>query len=211
MFSLPFVAQGLFFIWANSQTIDEATHLAAGYSYLATNDFRLDPEHPPLIKELQAVPLFFIYQLPFQPDSRQWRDADSYRIGQDFVYKSRIPADQILLLSRLPNLLLGVLLVALIGWWAYRLWGMLAAVLAMALACFEPNLIAHSSLVTTDIGVTLFVFLALYLLWEYQNLPTWKPLSRNGYRDRYGTRLQVFIPTPNTSPGFDHGDAHLSR
>jgi hypothetical protein len=179
-FLFLFVAQGLFFIWANSQTIDEATHLAAGYSYLATNDFRLDPEHPPLIKELQAVPLFFIYQLPFQPDSRQWRDADSYRIGQDFVYKSRIPADQILLLSRLPNLLLGVLLVALIGWWAYRLWGMLAAVLAMALACFEPNLIAHSSLVTTDIGVTLFVFLALYLLWEYQNLPTWSRLAATG-------------------------------
>ena len=177
---LLFVAQGIFFIRANSQTIDEAIHLAAGYSYLATSDFRLDPEHPPLIKELQTVPLFFLYRLPFEPDSRQWQDADSYRIGQDFVYRSRIPADQILLLSRLSNLFLGVLLVALIGWWAYRLWGMRAAVLAMALACFEPNLIAHSSLVTTDVGVTLFVFLALYLLWEYQNFPTWSRLGATG-------------------------------
>jgi hypothetical protein len=175
-----FVAQGFVFILVNSQTIDEATHLAAGYSYLATSDFRLDPEHPPLIKELQTVPLFFLYRLPFEPDSRQWHDADSYRIGRDFVYRSRIPADQILLLSRLSNLFLGVLLVALIGWWAYRLWGMRAAVLAMALACFEPNLIAHSSLVTTDVGVTLFVFLALYLLWEYQNFPTWSRLGATG-------------------------------
>ena len=176
-----FVAQGFFFILVNSQTIDEATHLAAGYSYLATSDFRLDPEHPPLIKELQTVPLFFLYRLPFEPDSRQWQDADSYRIGQDFVYRSRIPADQILLLSRLSNLFLGVLLVALIGWWAYRLWGVRAAVLAMALASFEPNLIAHSSLVTTDVGVTLFVFLALYLLWEYQNFPTWSRLGATGF------------------------------
>ena len=31
--------------------------------------------------------------------------------------------------------------------------------LAMALASLEPNLVTHSSLVTTDIGVTLFIFL----------------------------------------------------
>jgi hypothetical protein len=55
--AIVFVAQGIFFIRANAQTIDEAVHLAAGYSYLATGDFRLDSEHPPLIKELQAWPL----------------------------------------------------------------------------------------------------------------------------------------------------------
>ena len=54
-FLLVFVGQGIFFIRANSQTVDEATHLAAGYSYLATGDFRLDPEHPSFIKELQAL------------------------------------------------------------------------------------------------------------------------------------------------------------
>jgi Dolichyl-phosphate-mannose-protein mannosyltransferase len=175
-----FVAQGIFFIRANSQTVDEATHLAAGYSYLATRDFRLDPEHPPFIKELQAVPLFVVYRMPFNPNPRQWRDAESDRIGLDFLYKSIIPADQMLLWSRLANLLLGALLVGLVGWWAYRLWGQLAAMLATALACFEPNLVAHSSLVTTDLGVALFIFLTLYLLWEYLNLPTWTRLAATG-------------------------------
>jgi 4-amino-4-deoxy-L-arabinose transferase-like glycosyltransferase len=177
---LLFVAQGVFFIRANSQTIDEAAHLAAGYSYLATRDFRLDPEHPPLIKQLQALPLFLVHRLPFNPDPRLWRDADSYCSGQDFLYKSIIPADQILAWSRLPNLFLGTLLLALIGWWAYRLWGRLAALLAMALASFEPSLVAHSSLVTTDVGVTLFFFLAVYLLWEYVNSPTWARLVATG-------------------------------
>ena len=36
---LFFVIQGMFFIRANSPTYDEAMHLAAGYSYLATGDF----------------------------------------------------------------------------------------------------------------------------------------------------------------------------
>ena len=177
---LLFFAQGIFFIRANSQTVDEATHLAAGYSYLATRDFRLDPEHPSFIKELQALPLFLMYRLPFNPNPQQWRDGDSYRIGRDFLYKSIISADQMLAWSRLPNLFLGVVLVVLIGWWAYRLWGSLAAMLAIALASLEPNLVAHSSLVTTDIGVTLFIFLAVYLLWEYVNSPTWARLTATG-------------------------------
>lgn len=175
-----FVGQGVFFIRANSQTVDEATHLAAGYSYLTTRDFRLDAEHPPFIKELQALPLWVVYKLPFRPDLQQWRNADQEQIGLDFLYKSPIPADQILAWSRFTNLFLGVLLVALIGWWAYRLWGSLPAMLAMTLASLEPNLVAHSALVTTDLGVALFIFLAVYLLWEYLQLPTWGRLVAVG-------------------------------
>jgi 4-amino-4-deoxy-L-arabinose transferase-like glycosyltransferase len=175
-----FLVQGILSIRANSQTYDEATHLAAGYSYLVTGDFRLDSEHPPLIKELQALLLFLIHRLPFNPDPQQWRDGDGYFIGRDFLYKSVLPADQMLALGRLPNLFLGSVLVALTGWWAYRLSGNHAALLAMALACFEPNLVAHSSLVTTDIGVSLFIFFAIYLLWEYVNLPTLGRLAAIG-------------------------------
>jgi hypothetical protein len=69
-------------------------------------------------------------------------------------------------------LLIGAFLVVLIGWWAYRLWGKGAAIAAVAMACFEPNLVAHSALVTTDVGASLFIFLTVYLLWEYVNLRT---------------------------------------
>jgi Dolichyl-phosphate-mannose-protein mannosyltransferase len=177
---LLFVAQGISFIRANSQTIDEAMHLAAGYSYLAKGDFRIEPQNPPLIKEILALPLFVGYRLPFRPDPKHWRDADGYLIGRDLLYKSPPTAEQILALSRFPNLLLGAVLVALTGWWAYRLWGNRAAILAVALASLEPNFVAHSSLVTTDIGVTLFIFLTVYLFWEYVNRPTWTLLIATG-------------------------------
>jgi hypothetical protein len=177
---LVFVAQGILFIGANSQTIDEAMHIAAGYSYLAKRDFRIEPQNPPLIKEFVALPLFLGYRLPFHPDPQHWRDGDGYLIGLDLVYKSPVPADRVLGLSRFSNLFLGGILVALAGWWAYRLWGIRAAMLALALASFEPNLVAHSSLVTTDIGVTLFLFLTVYLLWEYLNSPRWWLLAATG-------------------------------
>src|SRR6266498_2021117 len=179
-FLLLFVAQGIFFIRANSQTVDEATHLAAGYSYLTTGDFRLDSEHPPLIKELQALPLFLLYEIPFDPDTQQWDGKDSFSIGHEFLYKSAITADRMLALARLATLFLGACLLAVIGLWAYRLWGSGAAMLAVSIACFEPNVVAHSALITTDIGVSLFIFLAVYLLWEYVNSPTWARLFATG-------------------------------
>ncbi len=170
---LLFLGEGVAFIGANSQTSDEAVHLTAGYSYLARHDFRLNPEHPPLIKELCALPVALIERLPFEPDPGLWSSAEEWRIGRDFLYRSRVPGERILFLGRIPNLLLGLLLVALTGWWSYRLWGRNAALVALALASLEPNLIANASLVTTDLGAALFIFLPVYLLWEYAAAPTW--------------------------------------
>src|SRR5215475_5110892 len=177
---LVFVAQGILFIGANSQTIDEAMHLAAGYSYLATKDFRIEPQNPPLIKELLALPLFLTYRLPFDPDPQYWREADGYLIGRDLLYNSTPSADRMLALTRFANLFLGTILVALIAWWAYRLWGNRAAMLAMALASLEPNFVAHSSPVTTDVGVSPLIFLPIYRFWEYTNVPPWGLLVATG-------------------------------
>ena len=40
----------------NSATFDEVAHIAAGYGYVHYGDYRLNPEHPPLIKDLAALP-----------------------------------------------------------------------------------------------------------------------------------------------------------
>jgi hypothetical protein len=166
---LAFLAQGWAFIRANSQTHDEAVHLVAGYSYLATHEIRLNPEHPPLLKELAALPIYLIHHVPFQPDASQWSQADKWSIARDFFEHSGLSPDELLTLGRLPGLVMGALLVALVGWWSYRLWGPMAAPLGAALAAFEPNLITNACLVTTDMGSALFIFLTMYLLWEYGN------------------------------------------
>ncbi|HEU5179603.1 MAG TPA: hypothetical protein VFW45_02340, partial [Candidatus Polarisedimenticolia bacterium] len=108
---LAFLAQGLGFLRANSQTSDEAVHLSAGYSYLERADFRLNPEHPPLIKELCALSVLLSYGLPFQPNERLWQASEEWRIGRDFLYRAPVSWESILFAARLPNLFLGVLLV----------------------------------------------------------------------------------------------------
>jgi hypothetical protein len=171
---LAFVAQGVAFIEANSQTFDEAVHLAAGYSHITRGDFRLELENPPLAKMLWAVPVFLVHRPPFDPDPEWWNEADQYKwvIGRHFLYDGGIPADDLLRTGRRTNLVLGVLLVALVGWWAYRLWGANAGATAAGLAAFDPNLIAHSCLLTNDAANALFVVLFCYLLWEYAAAPS---------------------------------------
>ena len=161
--------QGLLFIGESSQTSDEAVHIAAGYSYLETADFRLNPEHPPLIKEWAALPLLLLrVQFPWGP---LWDQAEEWNIGRIFVHENRIPNDMILLVGRLQVLILSVLL----GWFLFRwgraLFGARGALLALALYVLDPNVVAHSSLVTTDLGVTLFMFLAVYALWAWSERP----------------------------------------
>ena len=40
-----------------SQAIDEACHIYSGYRYWTKADFGMNPEHPPLVKLLAALPL----------------------------------------------------------------------------------------------------------------------------------------------------------
>ncbi len=170
--------QGLVFIGESSQTSDEATHLASGYSYLKTANFRLNPEHPPLIKELAALPLLFTdagYPWGAFNDL-----VDQWNIGRIFVHENRISNDAILLLGRLPILGLSIAL----GWamfcWGRRLFGPRAALLGLALYVLDPNVVAHSCLVTTDLGVTVFMFLAVYALWAWSERPAPWPLLLAG-------------------------------
>jgi len=174
--------QAMMFMSANSRTSDETAHMAAGYSYLKLRDFRLNPEHPPLIKELAAVPLLFL-NLRF-PTGRDWEEADQWGVGRRFFYEQReLTRDQtgsdtdhvswktMLFSARLPVLALSLALGWFLFCWSREMFGAPAALLALALYVLDPNIVAHSSLVTTDLGVTLFMFLSIYALWKYSRRP----------------------------------------
>src|SRR5262245_65712521 len=45
-------------------TNDEIVHIPAGYQYLTAGNFRLNPEHPPLIKMWATLPLLVIKPEP---------------------------------------------------------------------------------------------------------------------------------------------------
>jgi hypothetical protein len=54
---LLFVAHALSASLIKTPTYDEPVHLGAGLSYLQTREFKVNLQHPPLLKELAALPL----------------------------------------------------------------------------------------------------------------------------------------------------------
>ena len=164
------VLQGLLFIAESSETSDEAAHLLAGYTYLTTGNFRPDREEPPLIKELSAFPLLFFGLERPVVDPEHGRGV--FRLGPAFLHENRIDGDLILWLARLPILALSACLGWLIFRWGTELAGIRGALLPLALYVLDPNVVAHSCLVTTDLGVTFFVCLSIWAARKWAGRPS---------------------------------------
>jgi tetratricopeptide (TPR) repeat protein len=149
-----------------SITGDEVTHLPSGYTYVKTGDFRLNPQHPPLIKALAGLPLLFLDLKPVE-ETAGWKRAREWRFGKDFLVDNHQPIERIVFLGRLPMVCVGLFLGAVLFLWARELWGYGPGLLVLFLYSFSPNFLAHTSIVHTDVGVSAFTVSTLYLLWRF--------------------------------------------
>ncbi len=163
--------------WNDSATFDEVAHIPASYSYLTQQDMRLNPEHPPLIKDLAGFPLLFL-NLNFDTTHSSWTTdnvADNqWNAGRKFLYHSGNNADLILFWSRVPIILLSLLLGLFIFKWVKELAGVIAGLIAFIFYSFDPNILGHNHYVTTDIGVTAFIVFSFYYFLKFIKKPTWK-------------------------------------
>jgi 4-amino-4-deoxy-L-arabinose transferase-like glycosyltransferase len=142
---------------------------------------RLRLRHPVLTNLISALPLLLIPQLQVPTAHGSWAAADFHAFSAEFLWNTnRAYASQIVYLARWPMMLLTVVLAALVCRWAKALWGFLGGLLALSVAAFDPNLIAHGRLANTDIGATTFIFLAAYAFWEYRRCPSWSRLVLAG-------------------------------
>jgi hypothetical protein len=192
-----FVACSWFSLARDSAAFDETAHLGAGISYLETGDFRLNPEHPPLVKMLAAAPLKVLQRGGGDYDSPQWNGtpstagderrshAEEWGFGFEFINGSvasaarRDPATR-LTPARLTILALGLLLALVVYAWARALYGPAAGLLALALAVTCPTLLAHARLVTTDVPAALGFIGTSWLVWRWISAPSWRRALATG-------------------------------
>ena len=162
-----------------TQTWDEGFHLAAGYSYLRTGDYRMRTENPPLGKLLNALPLL-LWNPVVPTQDRSWQEAKLVEFGSVFLYQNRVSADQLLFAARCVTMLLSLLLGLAIALWTRRHFGDGAAWLACGLYCLDPNLIAHGRYVTSDLVAALTIFLACLAWFRYLEAPSRRALLAAG-------------------------------
>jgi hypothetical protein len=166
---LAIVLQCVLSMRVKAVTYDEPNHLVAGYAYLKTGDFSLNWPNPPLINVISATPLLFL-NLKIQTYDPRHQTGRSF--VHDFLYVLNDNADQIIFWARVPSILLSLLLGFFVFKWANGLHGIESGLFALLLYAFSPNILAHSRLATTDLGMACFTFLACYCLWKFGSRPS---------------------------------------
>lgn len=144
-----------------SLTFDEVVYIPAGYSYVVTGDYRLNPEHPPLAKLLSGIAL-----LPLRPrldtSDPAWEAADQWTFGRHFFEGQPGDIGAIVSAARLPIVLLTMLLIVGAYALARDLYGPHAGLFSAWLCTFSPDLLAHGRLATNDLALAAFVLLTVH-------------------------------------------------
>lgn len=166
------IAQFTYVVHRESLTFDEGDHSFSGYMMWKTGDYGLNPEHPPLVKLLAAIPTLG-KKLWTPPLQGRFFKQEAYLDGRDWLAHNDGGGQHLLFQMRMMTGILAVGLSLFIFFATREFFGTGAGLFALVIASFDPNLIAHSALVTTDMGVTCFFIAALYAFYRYVKKPGW--------------------------------------
>ncbi len=157
--------QIIYIISSQSPVLDEQFYPGTGRYTVQHGDFSPFAYrfHPPLAYYINSFFLYFDNNPVWQNKPFNMSNiANSYEI------------DYYLFITRLPIAFTSLILGVFIFIWARKLYGDKAALFVLALFSFEPTILAHSSLATTDIVAATFIFIAMYVFWKFSSNKTIK-------------------------------------
>ena len=170
-------AQIIHAIHGQSLTWDEDDHIFAGYESWKTHDFGLNPEHPPMVKQLATLPLLPLH-LKVPPLQNRFFKSEAYLDGHDLLFHNgpadgnHYSAETLVFRARLPTLFFAIAAALLVFFATREMFNVRAALIALTLFCFDPTLLAFGAYVTTDMAASCTIFATIYVLWRYVQRPT---------------------------------------
>ena len=152
----------------DSFDLDEAYHITAGVTYARLGDYRLNPEHPPLVKLWVGAFLSPTnFKTPqFRPLADKW---DERRFTEDVVFTQNDPD----VTQRWARFAMFVLNGALLFAFTLAIWhvfgnqiGFVMAAGTLAFLMIDPTVAAHLPVVLTDLPVAILSSMAILLAWS---------------------------------------------
>lgn len=180
LFALLFSFTAIGSFLQKSATYDEPIHLFAGYSHIKWGDFRPNPEHPPLAKSLAALPLLALAvndSRPLEPLSApETRGAENWWVAAHHMLFLDNNADRLFFYAKLPMVAIGLVLATFVYLWGKQLYGTIAALFGLLFFGLDPNILAHTPIVHTDMPLAALFFIGSYFYWRVLNRLTWARL-----------------------------------
>jgi 4-amino-4-deoxy-L-arabinose transferase-like glycosyltransferase len=162
--------QLLYSVRQESLTWDEGDHIPAGYMSLKHHDFGLNPEHPPLVKMVAAIPLMSMDIREPQMQNRFFK-TEAYLSGRDLIFQNDF--ETIIFRARAAASIFALMVALLAFLTAREMFGTGAGFLTLLLLVFEPNFLAHGAIVATDVGAALSLLASIYAFYRYVKSPSW--------------------------------------
>ena len=170
---LLFFALGLRSLLVQSPTMDEQGFLVRGLGYVRGENQHMRVGHPLGLNAWNALLLRGDETVRLPVDDPSWAQTSFHQPGDLFLWGIGNHVERVMFQARVMTLFLGMVLCAVVGRWAAEAsksaWG---GFVALALCALDPNILAHSGLVTTDLGLALGAAVAGYTLWRYSQRPT---------------------------------------
>lgn len=183
VFALLFTLISVGSILRKSPTPDEPIHLLSGYAALKWRDYRANPEHPPLAKLWAALPLVGMDLKDPRTGAADW--SLLAQTSQNSIHNNSVAvkfsfvendAEQLYFWAKLQIVCLGLLLGYFVFRWSRELFGLGAASVTIVLYGLDPNVLAHSQVVHTDLAFAAMFFIGSYFFCRAAERLTWPNL-----------------------------------
>ncbi len=149
---LIFFVFSAFSVQGRDRTTDEPRHYKYGMNILNGNSTRFDDSKMP-VSAWNALPAKIAESLP------------------QGVLKTLLSK---YIVARLMTTLFSMLTGFVVFVWVRKLYGFIPALFSLSLYVLDPNIIAHSQLVTTDMYVTGMILISSYWLWKFAESRRWQ-------------------------------------
>jgi 4-amino-4-deoxy-L-arabinose transferase-like glycosyltransferase len=156
-----------------SVTVDEAGHIASGVAHHQHGTFASYRVNPPLARWIATLPVVAFQSPPAIPpvaDEPGRRPEGGYGAALATMLGAGYPS--VVFVARLANILwsaVGLWLVFVLG---RRAFGVPGALLGATVYAFDPNLLAHAALLTSDTPASVAILASTWALLRYLRAPT---------------------------------------
>ena len=158
-------------------TVDEPTHLVSGLAFWTERDTRLSWANPPLGN---IIPALFAISTAQRGDlSRlpQWSEARFWELSIAYAEENYGAFRLQLQRARLGVILLTMLMGIYMYAWCFEQFGQPAALFTLTSLLFNPIVLAHGRLMTSDLAIMFCIVLAVGEFVLYLQRPGWGRLA----------------------------------
>lgn len=144
-----------------------------GYSYLKYGNSIGQSSYPLVSSSLSALPLLFL-NVDY-PEDFNYSNPKEFA-QEEFLYYIENNAKELIFWSRIPFIVISLILGTFIFIWSNQLYGYKSGILSLVLFAFSPLILAYTPIINADFIMASFMFISTYFFWRFYTEPKKLPL-----------------------------------